>query len=201
MTKAELIASVQKLLTRQHLTQDSLKFVHPKIVSDEIAKAYRSMLIAFYSNDINLMNGELDFYAKKYTKSIQTDSDKFFYVDLPARMVDLKNNLGLRYVRPVAGTINFIRTRENEMENIRKLPIYCCMSDAYYYLDGSKIMFDFPVPEHRLVEQVYIKLLPEFDEFDDSDNISFPGGDAGAMQMILEIMGVRLTDSANDDVK
>ena len=201
MTKAELIASVQKLLTRQHLTQDSLKFIHPKIVETEIAKAYRTVVIGYYANDITLMNADLDLYAKKYTEDIEIDSNGFSYVDLPARPIDLKNSLGLRYVRPVGGTINFIRTRESEMENLRKLPVYCCMSDAYYYLDGNKIMFDFPVPEHNLVEQVYIKLLPEFEEFDDSDSISFPGGDAGAMQMLLQLMGLRQTDSINDDVK
>jgi hypothetical protein len=201
MRKDVLIASVQKLVLKQSPTQDSLKLVHPKVIEDEIAKAYRTMLTTFYMNDINLMNAELDFYSKKYTETIQVDSDKFFYVDLPANVIDLKNNLGLRYIKPVGGTINFIRTRENEMENIRKLPIYCCMQDAYYYLDGSKIMFDFPVPEHRMVEQVYIKLLPEFGEFDDSDNISFPAGDTAAMQMILELMGFRQTDNVNDGVR
>jgi hypothetical protein len=201
MRKDVLIASVQKLVLKQSPTQDSLKLVHPKVIEDEIAKAYRTMLTTFYMNDINLMNAELDFYSKKYTETIQVDSDKFFYVDLPANVIDLKNNLGLRYIKPVGGTINFIRTRENEMENIRKLPIYCCMQDAYYYLDGSKIMFDFPVPEHRMVEQVYIKLLPEFGEFDDSDNISFPAGDIPVMQMILELMGFRQTDNVNDGVR
>jgi len=201
MRKDVLTASVQKLILKQSPTQDSLKFVHPKVVEDEIAKAYRTMMIQFYANEVNLMNAELDFYAKKYTEEIQIDSDGFSYVDLPAQIIDLKHNLGLRYVRPKGGEINFIRTRESEMETIRKLPIYCCLSDAYYYLDGSKIMFDFPVPEHRLVEEVYIKLLPEFSEFDDSDNISFPGGDEPAMQMILQLVGFRPTDNVNDDVR
>jgi hypothetical protein len=62
-------------------------------------------------------------------------------------------------------------------------------------------MFDFPVPEHRLVEEVYIKLLPEFSEFDDSDNISFPGGDIPAMQMILQLVGFKPTDNVNDGVR
>jgi hypothetical protein len=201
MVKNILVASVQKLILKQGITQDSLKSAHPRVVEGEIAKAYHTMMVQFYSNDINLMNADLDFYAKKYTGTINTDEDGFKYVGLPAIPVDLKNNLGLRYVKPKGGTVNFIRTRENELESLRNLPIYCCMKNAFYYKDGSRIMFDFPVMEHNMVEQVYIKLLPQFEDFEDTDDILFPGGDMPAMQMILQLMGFRPTDSVNDDVK
>lgn len=201
MRKEELIASIQKLILKQSPTQDSLKFVHPKVVETEIAKAYRSVAQMFYSNDVNLMNAEFDFYSKKYTKTVKIDSDKRFYVDLPAKIISLKNNLGLRYVKPKGGDFSFIRTRENELDVVRKLPVYCCMKDAYFYLDGNKVMFDFPIPEHRLIEEVYVKLLPEFEEFEDSDNISIPGGDSEAQNMILQFMGFRPSDNVNDDVK
>lgn len=201
MRKDELIASVQKSIVRQSLTQDSLKSVHPQVVASEIAKAYRTMMIQFYTNDANLMNAELDFYAKKYTESVKVDSDGFYYVDLPAKPIDLKNGLGVRYVKPKGSMIEFVRIRESELSNLRNLPAYCCMTNAYYFLDGDKITFDIPIPEHRLVEEVYVKLLPEFGDFEDTDNIQFPGGDMPAMQMILQIMGVRLTDGVNDDMK
>ncbi len=201
MRKDELIASVQKLIVKQGLTQDSLKSVHPKVVEGEISKAYNSLMKAFYQDPINLMNAELDFFAKKYTASIQRDVDGFYYVDLPARPVQLIDNLGVRSVRPKGGEQSFIRSSEVAMESIRRLPIYCCMKDGYYYLDGNKIMFDFPIKEHHIVEEVYLKILPLFEEFDDSDNIEFPQGDAPAMQMILTLMGIRPTDNINDDVR
>jgi hypothetical protein len=52
-----------------------------------------------------------------------------------------------------------------------------------------------------LVEEIYVKLLPLFEEFLDSDNIEFPKGDASAMQIVLQMMGVRSTDNVNDDVR
>lgn len=201
MRKDELISSVQKLILKQSVTQDSIKFVHPKVVEGEIAKAYSTLMKTYYADPRNLMDAELDFFAKKYTKEVKTDSDGFYYVDLPVRLVQLTANLGLRSVKPKGGTQSFVRTTEGFMETIRKLPAYCCLKDAYYYLDGNKIVLDFPMAEHAMVEEVYIKVLPLFEEFSDSDNIEFPGGDANAMNIILQTMGFRPTDNVNDDVR
>jgi hypothetical protein len=199
MRKDELIASVQKLILKQGVTQDSLKSVHPKVVEGEISKAYNTLMKSYYANDIVLMNAELDFFAKKYTKPVKKDSDGFFYVDLPARTIELKDNLGIRSLTPKGGKYQFVRTKENSLARIRKLPVYCCMKDAYFYIDGTRIVLDFPVAEYALVEEIYVKLLPLFEEFLDSDNIEFPGGDASAMQIVLQMMGIRLTDNVNDD--
>lgn len=201
MTKEELIASVQKLILKQNPTQDSLRSIHPEVISGEIAKAYNTMMKSYYANDIVLMNAELDFYAKKYTATIKKDSDGFFYVDLPVRTVELKDNLGIRSITPKGGVFQIIRTKENSLENIRHLPVYCCLKHAFYYIDGNRIVLDFPVAEFRLIEEVYVKLLPLFEEFADTDNIEFPGGEVPAMQMILQMIGIRPTDNINDDVR
>lgn len=200
MRKDELIASVQKLIVRQNPTQDSLKFAHPKVVEGEIAKAYRTLMVQYYSDDENLNNAELDFYAKKYRETIKVENGQF-YIDLPVKPIDLRNGLGMRYVKPVGGYADFVRMKESELSTIRNLSMYCCMGKAFYYLDGKRIVFDFPVPEHRLVKEVDIKVLPNFNDFDDDDDIQFPSGDVAAMQMILEIMGIRPTDNINDDVR
>lgn len=201
MRKDELIASVQKLILKQGVTQDALKAVHPKVVEGEIAKAYNSMLKTFYMNDANLNNADLDYYAKKYTATVQKDSDGFFYASLPAYVLELKDGLGIRSVTPKGGTYQFVRTKENSLARIRKLPVYCCLKDAYYYKDGSRVVLDFPVVEYSLVEEVYLKVLPLFSEFEDSDNIEFPQGEIPAMQMILQLMGFRPTDNINDGVR
>jgi hypothetical protein len=201
MTKAELIASVQKLILKQGVTQDSLKSVHPKVVEGEIGKAYNTVMKTYYANDNVLMNAELDFYAKKYTEKIKKDADGFFYIDLPARTVELKENLGIRSVVPKGGVYQFVRMRQNTLARVRHLPAYCCLKDAYFYIDGNRIVFDFPIAEHALIEEVYVKLLPLFEEFEDTDNIEFPGGDMAAMQLIMQMMGFRLTDAVNDDIK
>jgi len=190
-----------ELTLKQGVTQDSMKSVHPKVIEGEIAGAYNTMLKAFYQNDANLMNAELDFYAKKYTAGVQKDSDGFFYVDIPVKVLELKDNLGFRSITPKGGQYQFVRTKENSLARIRKLPVYCCLKDAYYYKDGNRIVLDFPVAEYSLVEQVYVKVLPLFSEFEDADNIEFPQGDSIAKNTILQLMGFRPTDNINDDVR
>ena len=51
------------------------------------------------------------------------------------------------------------------------------------------------------MKEVDVKVLPNFNDFDDDDDIQFPSGDVAAMQMILDIMGIRPTDNINDDVR
>jgi len=201
MTKSELVSSVRQLILRQNPTQDSLKIAHPAVIEAEIAKAYSTLLKTFYANEINLMNADLDFYAKKFTETIKKDIDGVSYVDLPAKTVELRNNAGLRYVKPKGGEFSFIRVRENELDTIKKLDVYCCTKNVYYYIDGNRIVIDKTTKEHEIMEQVYIKLLPIFSEFLDDDNIEFPQGEVPAMQMILQTMGYRQTDNINDDVR
>lgn len=201
MIKELLVSSVQKAILKQSPTQDSLKFAHPKVVEDEISKAYNQIMKTFYASNINLMNAELDFYAKKFKATLVKHEDGYNYINMPVRPVELKNNLGIRYVRPVTGKRSFVRTTEGELETLRELEVYCCSGDAYYFMDGNMIVFDFPRKEYEIVSQVYIKMLPVFSDFEDSDNIEFPTGEKTPTDMVLETMGFRPTDNTNDDVK
>ena len=202
MRKDILIASVQKAVIQQSSgTQDSLKFSHPEVIAGEISKAYDQILKTFYSSNINLMDAELDYYSKKYRLAIQKDSDEVYYVTLPVRPVGLKSNLGLRYVRPAKGKISFVRANDVEMESIRNLEVSKCSNHVFYYMDIGRISLELTTAEHRLIEEVDVKLLPVFTDFDDDDEIDFPTGGKAATDMVLETMGFRPTDLTNDDVK
>lgn len=203
MRKDILVASVQKDLIKQtSLTQDSQKFVHRKVVEAEIAKVYDQILKTFYASGANLINYDLDYYAKKFTSQpIQKDDDGFLYVTLPVRPVELRGNNGIRYVRGHSGQFSFVRTRDVEIEAIKNLEVYCMAKKAFYYIDGNRIVIDTPIPEFEIIESVDIKLLPLFTEFDDSDNIEFPTGGKQPTDMVLETMGFRPTDNINDDVR
>lgn len=202
MRKDVLVSSVRKAIMQQSsATQDSLKFTHPRVVEDEVAKAYDELLKTFYAQSVNLINAELDFYAKKYRLSIKKDTDGVSYVEMPAKPINLKSNLGLRYVRPVKGKFSFVRTNDTEIESIRNLEISKCSNHVFYYMDGKNIMLEFTTAEHELIEQVDVKLLPGFTDFDDEDEIDFPVGANTATNMILKTMGYRPTDNTNDDIK
>jgi hypothetical protein len=215
VVKSKLIESIRQLILKQQPTQDSLKAVHPAVIEAEISKAYNSIMKQFYDNDIRLMDAELDFFAKKYPVTLIDESytdynmlgEAFIvytgkkYMTLPARPVELKRNLGIRYVKPQYGNVNFVRTSETELDTIRGLEIYCCSGNIFYYMDGNKIIFDFPIDDLKNVDRVFVKLLPLFEEFEDSDNIEVPGGEDSLSKMILQLMGYRLTDNTNDDAR
>lgn len=201
MRKDVLIESVRKAILKQHGNQDSLKHAHPQVVADEVEKAYDQLMKTFYASNVNLMNAELDYYSKKYVESVKVDDNGVRYVDLPARPVALKNNLGLRYVRAKNGQHSFVRTNDMEIESLCELEIYKYSRKAFFYVDGGRIVFRFPEKEYELIPEVEIKLLPLFSEFDDEDNIEFPTGGKAPTDMVLETLGFRITDNVNDDVR
>ena len=207
MEKGKLIESIRQGILRQHPTQDSNKFAHFLTVEAEIDKAYNSALKEFYYNDKNLENAELDYYAKTYECPV-VKTDEVYHIVLPARPIELKRNLGIRSVKPkstisgVVGLTSFVRTSESELEVIRSLEAYCCSKKAFYYIDGSRVVLEYPVREYSLVEKVIIKLLPVFADFAMDDNIEFPMGELNVTAALLNIMGIRPVNNLNaDDIR
>lgn len=207
MEKGKLIESIRQAILRQQPNLDSNKHAHFLTMEVEIEKAYNSALKEFYANDKNLENAELDFYAKKYTCNV-LESLGVRYIELPAKPIELKRNLGIRSVRPkstisgMTGSTSFIRTSDSELELIKDLEVYCCSKKAFYYIDGTKVVISYPVKEWALIETVELKMLPVFSAFEMEDNIEFPMGEMQVTAALLNIMGIRPVNNFNaDDIR
>jgi hypothetical protein len=201
MEKGKLIESIRQAILRQQPVQDSNKHAHFLTVEAEVGKAYNSVLKEFYQDDKNLENAELDFFAKKYDCTIKK-LNGLYYADLPVVPIQLKRNLGMRSVKPkstISGKIgeSFIRTSETEIEIVKDLEVFCCSKKAFYWLDGTRIVLDYPVTEYNLVETVQVKLLPHFEDFAMTDNIEFPMGEAKATEILMQMMGIRVVNNLN----
>lgn len=201
MIKGKLIESIRQEVLRQQPVQDSNKHAHFLTIEAEVGKAYNSALKEFYQDDKNLENAELDFYAKKYEITVNK-TDGVYYATLPVVPIQLKRNLGIRSVKPkssISGKVgfSFIRTSESEIEIVKSLEVWCCSKKAFYWIDGSRIVLDYPVPEYSLVKTVAVKLLPHFEDFAMTDNIEFPMGEANATMMLLQMMGIRVVNNLN----
>jgi len=201
MEKGKLIESVRQAVLRQQPIQDSNKHAHFLTVEVEVGKAYNSMLKEFYLDDRNLENAELDFYAKKYEITV-SKTDGVYYAALPVTPIQLKRNLGIRSVKPkstISGKVgfSFIRTSESEIEVVKDLEVWCCSKKAFYWIDGSRIVLDYPVKEYTLVEKVIVKLLPHFEDFAMTDNIEFPTGEAKATEILMQMIGIRVINNLN----
>lgn len=201
MLKQYLIDSVTELVLKQSPNQDSNKRVHPRIIEAEIAKAYDSILKTYFAKEGVLGDIDSEYFCKSYQLAVKKTAAGKFYCDLTVQPIFLKNNLGLRSVRPLDGDISFVRTSETELETFRRTHAYQGSNSAFYYLSGTKIIFDFHVLEQSLTEEVTVKIIPSFMDFVDSDNIEFPYGEKDAMLIILQTMGFRPTDNTNDNVR
>ena len=202
MIKGALIEAAKFEIDKQSGTQDSLKQSHPKDIEYQLSLAYSSMLKQYFADPRNLMAVDFDFYAKKYTLTISQDSTipALRYVTLTALPFELPDNLGVRSVRPLGGYFSFDRTTEESLETYRNLEVFS-FTDALFYKDGSKLMLVYTKDKMKLISQVVVKLIPHFEDFLPTDNIEFPMGDAEAMKILLQLVGIRPTDSVNDDVK
>lgn len=207
MLKGKLIESIRQELLRQSPNQDSNKFAHFLTIEQEVGKAYTTALKEFYLADKNLENADLDYYSKSYTLPVVHDTNRY-YVTLTATPVELKRNLGIRSVKPkssisgITGDFSFIRTSESELEIIRNLEVWCCTKKAFYYKDGNSIILAYPNAEYNLIENVVVKMLPSFSDFEMTDNIEFPMGELNATSALLNIMGIRPVNNLNaDDIR
>lgn len=202
MIKGALIEAIKFEVLKQSATQDSLKQAHPKDIEYQVSLAYSSLLKQFFADSRNLMATDFDFYAKKYTLAIATDTaiPSMRYVTLTALPFELQDGMGVRSVRPLGGSYSFDRTTEDAIETYRSLEAFGA-SDALYYKDGNKLMFVYNKDKMKMITQVVVKLIPHFEDFIMTDNIEFPMGEAEAAKTILQLMGIRPTDNVNDDVK
>ena len=206
MIKGKLIESIRQAVLRQSPTQDSNKYAHFLTIEQELAKAYNSAVKTFYADDRNLDNYELDYYCKKYELDVDKEYGKYF-VTLTATPVDLKRNLGIRTVRPVstlsneAGDITFVRTNETELELIKQLEVWCCGKKAFYYKDGNRLVFEYPVNEYALIEKVTVKQVTQFEDFENTDDIPFPLGELAITGNILQLLGIRAIDNINTEAR
>ena len=202
MIKGALIEAAKFEIDKQSGTQDSLKQSHNKDIEYQLSLAYSSMLKQYFADSRNLMACDFDFYAKKYTLTISQDSviPALRYVALTSLPLDLPDNLGVRSVRPLGGYFSFDRTSEEAAETYRHLETFSA-GDAMFYKDGNKLILVYTKDKMKMISQVVVKLIPHFEDYAMTDNIEFPMGEAEAVKVLLQLVGIRPTDSVNDDVK
>jgi len=203
MTKDELIFSVKGIIEGQAATQDGLKYVHPQEIEFEIAKAYEAAVIQFFGTPEISNDYDLDYFSKTYTETLKETSWKELYIDLPATPISVKGGVGIRTVKPKESNVLISRISEAEFMNLKHLESFCCSPVPFCYADisGKRIVFQTNRTEYSLMEDVTVKIIPKFEEFEDNDDINSPGGDYSITQMVLQVMGLRKTDNINDDLR
>lgn len=204
MKKKELIFSVTEAVQKQAPTQDGLKSVHPQVVEYEVAKAYEQAVTQFFLDPNMQTVFDLDYFSKTYeTDLIENPTTKELYVVMPVKPMPLPKGMGIRLVKPTNSTVNIARISEAEFINLRNLEAFCCSPSPFCYSDisGGKIVFQINRPEYKLMDKITVKIIPGFESFEYDEEINIPGGAHQVTQLVLQNMGIRLTDGTNDDIK
>lgn len=202
MTKNELIFTISESIRGSAATDDSGKFVHPQDVAFQIELAYDAAVINFYSDAQRLRGYDLDYFAKPYTLTIKEDkAADVLYVDLPAQPIGLPNAQGIRSVRPKNSYVQFARVSEAEWMSLRNMEAACCSPWPFCFPDiyNRRLVLQTNRPEYKLMDELIVKIIPKFSEFDKNDDINTPDGDYNIAAAVLNIMGRRPTDNTNDD--
>lgn len=200
MKKIQLIETVADAVRGQAATEDSGKFIHFQDLEYELAMAYESAVISFFSTPGVARNFDTDYFAKSYTATVKDDSGQL-YLDIPAQPIALPGAQGIRSLVPKNSYEQIVRVSEAEWLNLRNLEAACCSPWPFCYVDlyNRRINLQGNRSEYNLLDEIRVKLVPKFTGFDDDEEINTPGGDYSLTQMVLQVMGIRPTDNSNDD--
>lgn len=201
MTKNELIFTIMEDVRKQAATDDSAKFVSPQDVAFQVAMAYDTAIMDFFSNSQNIGNYDLDYFTKTYEDTLKEDSSGRLYVNLSSQPISLPKAQGIRSVRPKDSDVQIVRITESEWLNVRQLEAFCCSPWPFCYVDfyNKKIIIQGNRPEYKMMDSIVVKIIPKFSEFGKDDEINSPTGDFNIATMVLNIMGIRPTDNTSDD--
>ena len=191
MSKKELIELILDRLSGGDAPQEVRGRYHPEIISKHIGMAYRT-LVSYTDN--------LDSYSKSYITSVSLDIEREqYYSDLTASIVILPENAGIKQISPVKdqatsfipiGLASYPVFSELEVSKVDDVPAFS--------LEGSKVYYTWMKED---ITSVLMKLVVEFDEYDDDDDINILAGkEENIFQIVVNnLMGKPLEDLKNDN--
>lgn len=130
-------------------------------------------------------NGDSTFFTKRYSNnSILTDSNTFYYINIPANTIKLpqtKNSIGSDGIMKVfcrAEPIDwpFIPIRERDFYNLQKSLLYSQDEDEfYYYVKYDKIYFSDNLNSSIInIYGVEVDLMPTFTTYTMTEDLPLP---------------------------
>jgi hypothetical protein len=140
-----------------------------------------------------------DQMTKRFYQPILQDpiSDKF-YSELPAQIMSVNNNQGIRLISPAKEeSTAFLPRRQLSTYLMDGLDVNT-MDNIFYTLEGRKVYYSGNIDCRW--ENVLMKLAVKFEELEDEDWINIPDGDSAQIfQMMLGFMTGKLPSDLTDD--
>jgi len=171
MNKLQVIDAVIHRMAGGNVTPDIMGKYHPEMVAKYITEAMNSVLYDIYRND----EASLDLYSKEYSVSVSNDVTlDLYYSTLPAKIVELPMNAGIRLVtnkQDQTSSIDLVPA--NQQPVLGNLDVAIMDNKPWCHLAQNKLFYHNWDPD---IENVLMKLVIPFEEYGDTDNIYLPSG-------------------------
>lgn len=131
----------------------------------------------------------LDTFGKAYKRTIKYDIDREErYIDIDVKVVQLRDNMGIRLVSPFRDQSASFDYRDNTSQSVFKtLLVDVVDNTTTYYVETPRLYFDYKLPKD--LETLMVKIIPLFSELKADDEILIPGGQNGQVfQRVLELV-------------
>ena len=184
MKKIEILETAEAMLAGGVMTADQ-KSRYPRwLVRNVLARGYDSLIASAFEQSRTGMTKKdeflLDNYSVTYTPStdnpvvVQYNTERQkYYCDLPADIIVLKDNSGIRLITPLTNEAGAGVLVTSVASVIRSsLTVSQINTRFTYRLEGTKrVWFEFPIV---VIEDLIMRLIPTFDALSDMDEVDEP---------------------------
>ena len=206
MTKQNFIDLAKKFLNGGGASPPELRMIN----DDRVIAKYISMAFEAYFNQSTTIKDELademgqsnwryDTFTKRFYRPILKDSiSDGYYSTLPAEIMSVNNNQGIRLISPAKEeSTAFLPRRQLSTFLMDGLDVNT-MCLIYYTLEGRNVYYSGQIDCNW--ENVLMKLAVNFEELEDTDPINIPDGVGPQIfQTMLGFMTGKLPSDIIDD--
>ena len=151
---------------------------HKKIIEKHIEVVYNAIIAEETKKAaITKSWSDLDAFTKAYEVDVNYENGREeYYSNLPAKVMQLSKNRGVRKIYPKKDQrYSFIYRNNNTIDIFSELEVDKIEERPRYYIESQKVYYDYIGPE-MAAEGVGMKLVVPFSEFDDNDEVALPNG-------------------------
>lgn len=184
MIKGKLIETIKIALGKDLNTI----YGDDRIYEMHISLAYQELFFKSYE----AIKDNLDFYAKSYDITINTEGDPdvgtdIYYSTLPVNPVDLpltnKGVIGVDYIGDLK--YEFYPATMNDVKHFNNTQGSLVLNKVLYTLHGKNIYYTKNISPDIVGQNVTVKIIPAFEDIDFYDEVYIPGGNYMTLVQLL----------------
>lgn len=172
--KIEILEMILHTLNGGDSMSDQQGRYHPAMVNEVIGEAYENIISSNVSSGGKPNSFMLDGFTKTFINvPVSYDSNREeHYADLPAEIMVLPYQKGIRFISPAHDqSYQFVPRSNNSSVVYNELEVADCDIVPKFYYEKGKVYFKF---YGTVFEKLLMKLCPTFQALEDFDDVELP---------------------------